>query len=584
MTSIINIIETKNGDDNSTHDTLSLWDSQKNHVGRIITILNRSYAYYDTSETGSGKTHVSLFICAAFRLKLFVVCPKSLIEMWSQKAKQYGIPHVEYMTYEKLRGTGRRINHKYLDIVSSFKRNHERFEPTQWFQQLVQDGIYLIFDEAHRLKTPKTSTHSAAHSLVNEIVSSNSRSRIACLSASPYDQPSHAQSVLQILGIVPDAEMYEYDYSTRSYRGSGIDKVYQYCRQINPRHADEIYFKHGVSRQTIAAMCNDFYTNIVKFVITSSMKKPKMESVIDCRNILCRVTRESSDELLKVRSKLLTRMQYDATTGIYKGERGDAMRAVMGVHKHIEFLKMNIFIRLIRAKLEYNKNAKVLVFLWYLENMKFLTDTFNEYQPLVLNGSVTGIQRADAVKKFQQHNLEYRLIISNPTVGGVGISLDDTHGDFPRYQFISPGYKMTDMYQAMGRIHRGTTKSSSQIRFVYAENFTEEITIMDRLAKKSEVTKNTLHDKEGIIMPGDLPVHRESVSELRACILFCIEERQKPEYSSSGTINKCLPVADLLTNMIPDMVKEILLNVTIPYIEKYNESIDGYDQVFGREH
>lgn len=570
-------------DDHKEHNELTLWDSQKKHTSRVIEILNRSYSVYDTSETGSGKTHVSLFICAAFKLKAFVVCPKSLIEMWSQKAEQYGIPCVDIMTYDKLRGTTRRINHDYLEWSNnSDAKSHERFRPSRKFLQLVKDGIYVIFDEAHRLKTPKTSTHSAGHALVNAIIASGSRSRIACLSASPYDLPAYAKSTLQILGIIPDADMYEYNRSTKSYQATGIDKAYQFCRRINPRQADEIYFKYGISRFTIDKMCNEFYTKIIKFTITSSMKKPAMKSKLDCQNLLCRVTRDSADELLKIREQLLSQLQYDPDKGIYKGERGDAMRAVMGVHKHIEFLKMKIFIRLIRAKLEYHPNSKVLVFVWYLENMGFLEKVFSQYNPLILNGSVTGKKRTDNIEKFQQPNLEHRLIISIPTVGGVGISLDDTHGGFPRYQLISPGYKMTDLYQCMGRIHRGTTKSSSQIRFVYAENFVEEITIMDRLARKSEVTKNTLHDKEGVMMPGDLPIHRERVGELRACIIFCIEERKKQikTGASRGTNNLAV---NLLTNIIPDMVREIVSKVDIPYIEKYEETIDGYDQVFGRE-
>ena len=216
--------------DGGDFQRLTLWPSQSSHFNRMVEVLNQFHACYDTSETGSGKTHVALALCLAFQLKLFVVAPKSLLEMWKEKASLYGIELISVLTYETLRGSPKRCNHDFLTI-SNDGPGHQQFSPTDKLKNEIMDGCFFVFDEAHRAKNSKTKTHSSIHSIVSAVVGSNSRSRISFLSASPCDKKDQAKSLLQLMGLTQEPNMYVYDRSNMTYDETGINDIYRYCRR-----------------------------------------------------------------------------------------------------------------------------------------------------------------------------------------------------------------------------------------------------------------------------------------------------------------------------------------------------------------
>ena len=94
----------------------------------------------------------------------------------------------------------------------------------------------------------------------------------------------------------------------------------------------------------------------------------------------------------------------------------------------------------------------------------------------------------------------------NPDVGGVGISLHDTTGEYPRYMFISPSYKLIETAQAASRIHRFGTMSDAIVRMFYAnEDRLMEIKILTAMTAKTAVVKGAIDDvsRSEIILPGD---------------------------------------------------------------------------------
>lgn len=85
---------------------------------------------------------------------------------------------------------------------------------------------------------------------------------------------------------------------------------------------------------------------------------------------------------------------------------------------------------------------------------------------LVINGKTSPQDRQRNIAKFQENNLNHRLILLSEQVGGVGISLDDRTGDYPRELIIVPTINGINFIQACGRVLRSTTRSDSKVRVI----------------------------------------------------------------------------------------------------------------------
>ena len=81
----------------------------------------------------------------------------------------------------------------------------------------------------------------------------------------------------------------------------------------------------------------------------------------------------------------------------------------------------------------------------------------------------------DRIKNIDDFNNDKsRIIVSNIRSGGVGISLNDTHGEYPRVSLISPSWSAQDIIQALGRIHRANTKTSVRQKIIFCSGTIEE--------------------------------------------------------------------------------------------------------------
>jgi len=178
-------------------------------------------------------------------------------------------------------------------------------------------------------------------------------------------------------------------------------------------------------------------------------------------------------------------------------ERKMRMQKISKFMMDLERIKLEILIRLTREQLK--KKGKVVVYVNYYNSIKKLKKEFKNYNPLILNGKTKGLERKEIMDKFQEHNNDHRLLIGNTKVGGIGINLHDTHGDFPRTMFIIPTYSILDMHQATGRIYRQGTKSNAKIYFIYS-TFHEK-SIINAIAKKTKVLKNIT--SEELLYPDD---------------------------------------------------------------------------------
>ena len=484
-------------DDYLDGSLIKLKETQEEHFRDIQNILESNYAYVDTSPMGSGKTIIALGTAGYWGFGIFVICPKSTQSMWIKEAEKYGINVRGTMTYQKLTGTGTKgCSHGLLNRVNNdFSSTHE-------LHKMIEEGTLFIFDEMHALKNPGTGAIKAAHSIVKEVVRMNAGSRVALLSATPFDKENHAQNMLKMMGIITDDDLYYYDPSYNYYEPLGITEAIKYCDEHNRAVSEGIHIGISISNKTCNKLCYDLLVNVVKAECFSSMDSPKILARKDAMNGYYWMPQNEVDELRAGVDLLSESTNYEDTTrtvNIGKGNFGMITTALIMIEK----AKINTMIRLARETLESDPNCKVILYVWYIDSIKRMQGSLKEYNPMVMYGETKITQRDTIIENFQEDSNTHRLLISNAKVGGIGISLDDRSGKHPRHLFMIPTYNFIDLHQATGRIHRTTTLSDAHIRFIYSKEFRNETSILNALARKSLVTKSVLFKDEGIVFPGE---------------------------------------------------------------------------------
>ena len=485
--------------------TIQLQEHQVTHYHRICEILLLWFAYLDTSEMGSGKTFTAMAIAATFKLDILLVGPVSTLSMWIAETSKYGIRLVSTMSYPTMAGTVKTgCNHPFL------VRQDNTFIPTEYFRQCVERGLLLVFDEAHHLKNSSTAQLKAAHALVREIVRMNCGSRVAALSALPCDKEVHTISLMKVLGIITCLDLYTYDHGMDEYVLLGMTQLLDTCEKSDKKTTDDVRSNFPVlDRRTIPKVCFQLYTQVIKPHVASSMKRPEMiES--DIKNGYYRIDLADVVELTAAIGALHRATSFNERTGeiqVTEGSWGAITKSLM----RMERIKIRIMARVVSQILSDDPRAKIAVYVWHKESYTNLAASLDEFRPMVMTGDTKPTQRDAISQAFQQPTADYRLIISNPVVGGIGISLDDREGSWPRYAFIIPNYRFLDLHQTTGRFRRVTSKSVATIRFVYAKIARSETGILDALTRKTRVARAVIDQGEDdqIILPGEYKSYTE---------------------------------------------------------------------------
>lgn len=149
------------------------------------------------------------------------------------------------------------------------------------------------------------------------------------------------------------------------------------------------------------------------------------------------------------------------------------------------------------------RNSKVVVFLNYKESVDIITRLLSHFNPVAITGDVSCNEsvRNSIVERFQEPNLNVRLLLIMSQIGSDGIELDDTHGNFPRISIGLPDFYNSRYFQSPGRTLRRYTKSNSLFFFIMvnSDECLEE-SLDKSINNKSKVMIETLRNND-IIAP-----------------------------------------------------------------------------------
>lgn len=496
--------------------TVVIKPHQLEHYRRIREILSSWFVALDISSTGSGKTVVTTAVALSLGLSLVVIAPPIVHDQWRTTAKQYGVPLLYIASYQRLRIGGsedslvRRLGSDELALRGNAAPS--AFEHTPFFARLVTYGILLVFDEVHMLKTDRTLQLETAHCLVRALVHNPSTvSRVSLLSATPCDKAENAVSLLKMLGILTYVTLLP----------DGVREIAGIAKEINPLTLAAITTEYGGQIETFSRMkpkralqfAYEVYRDIFgPWLSSSSIHVPSVAKAVSPVEPASPLEQRGSTDITHKRlngyyrfdaedNARLRRAYETFASTIEASLPGDDSGAAT-IHMaqslvEMESSKVKTIARLVRERLDDSKNhpnAKVIVYMNYRGPLDSLAAALSAYAPLVLNGSTSANERRKAVELFQKPSNEARLLLVHPSVGGVGVNLDDVNGGYPRTQYVSPSFSFIGICQLMGRVARTSTKSSSESYLVFSSAVPEELRLQDNLSRKARTMRDFRQD------------------------------------------------------------------------------------------
>ena len=490
---------------------------QPPHVENLMTMLETETTVFDMSTMGLGKTYTSTECVVQLGIEnVFIVCPVSMETKWREVMKQHRVPNVIITSFASLRSvSGCQPKHGFLKRISvnstkdfftdGTPKKVESFELTDKFVKLIDQGMVMIVDEVHNLKNISEQFR-ACKLLTDAINQSGTASRCILLSGTPVDKEEQTMKMLRLMGL--------YTHPETSLLGMA-NFVQKLCTKDRNRVAKIVAETPSKTAPEMVHLCHVLFRDIVCDYWVSTM--PNGEETIDAKNGYYRMEEKDSrflefyiDTLHKNSgfTTLTTRPDGEGMVTIDGGKLGAIVKSLEG----IEQSKIPLFERLVRETLLKHPNSKVCVGLNYVQRTLFnLADRLKDLRPILITGETPKAQREAIIRKFQEPNLGSRLILANIKCLSTGVDLDDKQGDYPRFVFASPNYNIVDLHQFSRRFIRVDTVGVPSFRFVYGSCARKEKSILNALARKSNVMQEILKEQTqaGIKFPGDYDEYQE---------------------------------------------------------------------------
>ncbi len=485
----------KNDKDLGSIEELVLREHQIPHVEKIKQIFMSHYIALDLSTMGAGKTYTASKLSLDFNYKnVLVVCPVSVESKWKGMYR-YGVKINRVLSFQGLRSVKNKTpKHGLLDRYDIEDEESGTtktfFTPTEELIKMIKEGILFVIDEVQNIKN-KNDQFLACQAIIREIIGSNTGSRILFLSGTPIDKEEHAINMMQAMGIIKSSRLAVFIKEESRNRYYGAFELENYIKDyIGKQALDEFKKRVPYRADNVPHVCYLMFQQLLKPAIAAAMPSPPLE--IDCKNGYYKITEEEDKKaLIKAIAELQASARYNEKTGAVIQDNSN-MGAIQKARNKIETAKVNDIIRIARQTLESDPNCKVGIFLEYLHNIDSVEDGLMDYKPLVIVGSVSKDRRPIIFDKFQEPNNKYRVIIAITQTVSTGIDLDDKHGGFPRYAFASPSYNIQNIHQLSSRFVRLDSKSPAIFRLFYGSVSRKEVSILNALARKANVLKDTL--------------------------------------------------------------------------------------------
>lgn len=501
---------------------IRLLDYQTAHCEKIKNALLKYSRALDCSDTGTGKTYVTIKACLDLGLIPWVISPKSVVTSWKRTLTSAGIDNPFVISYGQLCS-----NRKIINIIHTNEDNNAQVQydwllnaDTEFIQKSLLDKYVFIFDEAHKCKNTRT--------ILSQILLSLSKYpvKILLLSATIIDKLEHFIPLGYVLKLYPSLE-------------DGLKWVNKNDIRRNPMLSiHEYVFREHASRMKIDDAGNMFRNNIVHFkgiqmnnywdiekkydeinrLLKEKEREKELKKMTMAKMKIDKKEKEKRDGKAKAKTKkssVLNSTSTNTSVGTAnttatasinekigemiddedeeeseidyeqleheilfvkeevkenkkKSNRNNSFAKIIALRQEIEAVRIESIIDMTFSLLKEGKS--VVIFVNFIKTIMELSEKLN--CNCLIWGQQTLSERSNAIDAFCSD--ESRIIICNIQSGSAGISLHDTNGKYPRVSIISPTWSAQDLIQSLGRIHRAMGKTDCEQHIIFCRNTIEE--------------------------------------------------------------------------------------------------------------
>jgi hypothetical protein len=300
------------------------------------------------------------------------------------------------------------------------------------------------------------------------------------------------------------------------YENRLYDDVYAECiKRIKARYpeaADDLDLKSStafvtrnkrgisINKKAMGEHLLMIFDKYIRKDVACAMQKLDLPCGKDIRNVFYKPMYE---DVLEV-NRLVRILSKSGVVLTADGSISNNKDAVM--HQLETYRIKALLFREVLPLLKSTTNDKIVITTKHISSINFINETLtsNGYTPLIITGVHTPskVERNEIVEKFESHDNVHRILIGTSQILSTGCSLDDTHGDYPRWLFVCPTFKFADMAQTPNRVYRRSTKSRPTISFVYLASNPIELTVLLNMKTKGHVMGKTV----ALSMANDMPL------------------------------------------------------------------------------
>jgi hypothetical protein len=450
-------------------------EHQEPHINAIIKHLDNNHGYIEASPTGSGKTFVTSYVANKLGLAMVVICPNQVKHTWDAIKTQQGAFIPILATQGEIRGSSVNAINKNFPYIKRYDvSGNVSFSTTPEFDKILDAGIFLVIDEISMMKNEDSQITSAVACMVNRLVSRpQTKSRYVLISALMLDSIEQSVTLCYLMGWTDGILVQSTPYGTDIEGLLRLVKIFlRMDKEKTVGILSQFNYLHGItSKDQVKYVIFELMKDVGMHNTSFSLPEPQVES-----NRFITYFNMTDDEYVNYRNAVKHLEEYvifDTVAGEAKGAELKDSELLM---KEIELCKTGIMIRETLKILEEQPTSKVIIMVDSLQTIEYLDNVFIHLgvKHNVVTGETSKPERYMIFDAFNEPSLRSRLIIATTKTIGLGISLHDIHGGFPRTTFICQRFGIMATHQAASRTIRENSKSLATVHLVYGKHYTQD--------------------------------------------------------------------------------------------------------------
>ena len=418
----------------------TLYPSQEEAAVKLTEAIRKYGSALDASDTGVGKTFTALGVAKLMNTKPLVIAPKAVLTSWKHAAEGLGVEVLDILNIEKLKAGKTQWLKSHREPPSPNGRKKKRT-----FVWTLPPNTMIIWDEVQNAggngtENAKILALTKAYGI-----------RVLCLSATVAESPLKLKAVGYLLGLHHYRDHYSWCLRNGCYKGLWGGLQFTTAKSKAHRVQQEIH-KHIFPERGVRMRIQELDSFPENTVLAEAFNLDRGTKEVN------QIYDEMEDHLKN------------------PDDQENPLTIQLYARQQTELLKLPLLRDLACDLLDEGKS--VVVFLNFKESLNRFIEEMKGRHPDAENivsiyGGQSREERDKAIAEFQADRS--RIIVSMIQAGGVGISLHDLRGEYPRVSLINPNYNAVQLKQALGRIHRAGAKTKCLQIVVFIADTIEEV-------------------------------------------------------------------------------------------------------------